>query len=519
MTNTRSEPLPLTAGGAPDDFFRNLLDAAPDAMIIVGADGRIVIVNAEAEKMFGLTREQMLGQPIETLLPRRFRERHQQHRGNYAREPRLRGMGTGMELLALRSDGTEFPVEISLSPIGAPSGALVVSAIRDVTERHRIESELKAARQAAERASKANTAFLSAASHDLRQPVQALRLLNGALRRTVTDRLALEMIESQQDSLDAMTNLLNSLLDISRLDAGAFEPNIEDFPLQSLIGRLAAEFSRQAQQKGLTFHADPCDATVRSDPNLLTEIIQNFVSNAVRYTRRGHVRLSCTREGNELSIAVSDTGIGIPEEELEKIFVEFHQVRREGRKKEGVGLGLSITRRLADLLGHTIEVRSKPGEGSCFSVRVPLVAAVGIPEKKPHKPGREAPSPSGFVLIVEDDEQVAKAWSLLLRAEGYRVAGAASVAELRALLGELDGVPDLIVSDYHLLDGSNGIQAVHAVRAATGVCMPAFIVTGDTSKIMQEVEEVENSRILSKPIGPDELLRLAHGAIERGLPD
>ncbi len=204
------------AADLPEDLFRRILDAAPDPLVIVDANGRIIFANAEAEAVFGYRRAELLGRPIELLLPERHRVSHEQHRRHYGEAPRLRAMGVGLELTGLRADGSEFPVEISLSPITTNTTTIVVSAIRDVTERHRSEQELHAARQAAERANKANTAFLSAASHDLRQPVQALNLLNGALRRTVKDPLALEMIESQQDSLEAMTSLLNSLLDISR---------------------------------------------------------------------------------------------------------------------------------------------------------------------------------------------------------------------------------------------------------------------------------------------------------------
>ena len=502
---------------ATDGFFRKLLDAAPDAMIIVDTGGRIVIVNGAAEKMFGYTRQQLLGACVEMLLPERFRARHAVRRKSYEKAPNVRGMGIGGEFAALHSDGSEFPVEISLSPIDGPSGALVVSAIRDITKRHRIDQELKGAHEAAERASKANNAFLSAASHDLRQPVQALRLLAGALQRTVTDPLALEMIESQQDSLDAMTNLLNSLLDISRLDAGALEPSIEEFSVNTLIGRLAAEFSRQAQQKQLNLRADPCEQTVRSDPNLLGEIIQNFVSNAVRYTREGSVRLSYTVRGDELSIEVRDSGIGIPPDQLDKIFLEFYQIPHDRRKKEGVGLGLSIARRLADLLGHAIDVESTPGEGSCFSVRVPIVPGDEDTAIRRRKSAGNAPKACGLIVIVEDDVNVAKAWQLLLISEGYRVAGAATAAEVNALIAGLDELPELILSDFYLSDGSNGIEAVRAIREAFGSCIPAFIVTGDTSKIIQGIGKVENCRILRKPVGPDELLRVARAAIEEGL--
>jgi protein-histidine pros-kinase len=234
-------------------YFRMLLESAPDAMIIIDEQGKIAIANAQSEEMFGYGRHEMLGQPVEMLLPDRLRGTHVGHREGFAAQPRLRPMGLGQELLARRKDGSEFPVEISLSPVRSAEGHYVSSVIRDVTERRRMEREIIAARQEAERANKANSAFLAAASHDLRQPVQALSLLNGALRRTVKDERALEMIDSQEHSLIAMTNLLNSLLDISRLDAGAVSPELEDFPIQRLIDRLSDEFARQAQHVGLEF--------------------------------------------------------------------------------------------------------------------------------------------------------------------------------------------------------------------------------------------------------------------------
>lgn len=506
----------LPAADTPDSFFRTLLDAAPDAMIVVGADGRIAIVNTEAEKMFGYPRERMLGERIEMLLPDRYRTRHVQHRARYADAPRVRAMGTGMELAGLRSDGTEFPVEISLSPIDSGSGSFVASVIRDVTERYQIEQALTAAREAAERAQKANTAFLAAASHDLRQPVQALALLSGALRRTVKDPLALEMIQSQQGSLDAMTNLLNSLLDISRLDAGAFEPNVEEFPVQRLFHRLASELSRQAKQKKLRFDVESSKTLIRSDPHLLGEIIQNLASNAVRYTEEGGIQLSCVEHEQDVSIAVTDTGIGIESDQFENIFKEFHQIKSASRKKEGFGLGLAITRRLTDLLGHTISVKSTPGKGSSFSVRVPRGRSDGDQEPTVDESIAAVPSPTGLIVIVEDDVKVAKAWELLLRAEGYRVAVAESAADAGRLAETLQDDVQLIISDYHLADGSNGIDATRALRDVLGAEIPAFVVTGDTSRIAANVEELENCRIMSKPISPDVLLRLARSAIDAG---
>ena len=500
-----------------EPYFRNLLESAPDAMIIVDEDGKISVVNEQAEKMFGYSREQMVGESIEFLLPSRVREAHIEHRNAYTESPSLRPMGLGMELQGCRSDGSEFPVEISLSPVTTGSGSFVSSVIRDVTKRKKMEREIIAARQAAERANKANSAFLAAASHDLRQPVQALSLLNGALRRTVKDPLALEMVESQEHSLTAMTNLLNSLLDISRLDAGAVRPEIEDFSIQRLVDRLSAEFSRQAIHKGLKFDAESCNTVIRTDPNLIGEIIQNFVSNAIRYTDKGNVHLGCEEIGDKLRVKVTDTGIGIDQDQLEEIFTEFHQCKTPGSNTEGFGLGLAIVRRLADLLGHEVTVDSSPGEGSCFCIAMPVVRGQTTVERTSDSDD-VAPDAnlSGLIILIEDDVKVANAWGHLLEAEGFRVATAASASEARAVVNHLDCDPDLIISDFHLLDGSTGVEAVSSIRKDIGKNIPAFIVSGDTSKVVQDARSLENSAIMNKPINTARLLESARTAIVKG---
>ncbi|NIL92910.1 MAG: PAS domain S-box protein [Woeseiaceae bacterium] len=498
-------------------YFRVLIESAPDAMIIVDDGGEIVIVNGQAERMFGYDRDEMLGNTIEMLLPERIRATHVGHRRKFTDQPELRPMGIGMELVGQRKDGSEFPVEISLSPVSTPKASFVSSVIRDVTERKRMEAEIIAARQEAERANKANSAFLAAASHDLRQPVQALSLLNGALRRTVKNERALEMIQSQEHSLTAMTNLLNSLLDISRLDAGAVIPEFEVFPIQRLIDRLSAEFARQAQHKGLTFTSCDCEAVVRSDPNLLGEIIQNLVSNAIRYTDRGQVDLRCSRVNGSCCLEIEDTGIGISEDQLEEIFREFHQVRNSKSSKEGFGLGLAIVRRLGDLLGHEIGVRSNLGEGSVFSVSIPITD--GEVESADGSDGLDdhvAEEVSGLVILIEDDTSIANAWGHLLEAEGYRVATAASAQEARALINHIDQEPALIVSDFHLLDGSTGVEAVVDIREHFERNIPAFIVTGDTSKVVKEAHTIDNCTLLNKPVNTARLLSAARIATRSG---
>lgn len=499
-------------------YFRQLLESAPDAMIIIDDKGKIAIVNGQAEEMFGYKREDMLGQAIEMLLPERLHEGHKTHRQSFADNPRLRPMGLGFDLLARRQDASEFPVEISLSPVKSSAGSFVSTVIRDVTERKRMQDEIIAARQEAERANKANSAFLAAASHDLRQPVQALSLLNGALRRTVKDKRALEMVDNQQYSLTAMTNLLNSLLDISRLDAGVVTPELEDFPIQRLIDRLSDEFARQAQHVGLEFTSSACPTVVNSDPNLLAEIIQNFVSNAIRYTDKGSVRLECSESKGRCVVKVIDTGIGIDADQLEEIFREFHQCKAPGASKEGFGLGLAIVKRLSDLLGMTIRVTSDIGKGSCFSVSIPAVSGEAT-----HDEGdisvdtgvREIAS--GLVILIEDDVNVANAWGLLLEAEGYSVATAASATEARALLKHLDETPALLISDFHLLDGSTGVEAVSAIREFFEEHIPAFIVSGDTSKVVKEARLLDNCTLMCKPIDTNRLLAAARHAVGTGI--
>lgn len=509
----------ISSDNTSEAYFRNVLESAPDAMIIIDHFGKITVVNGQAEKMFGYDREELLGQEVEILLPESMRARHISHRAGFAATPQLRPMGTDLELFGRRSDGTEFPVEISLSPFSSATGAFVSSVIRDVTNRKAMEADLIAARQEAERANKANTAFLAAASHDLRQPVQALALLNGALRRTVNNDLAVEMIESQQHSLDAMTNLLNSLLDISRLDAGKVEPEFEDFRIQRLVDRLFAEFSRQAKQKNLGFRLVSCDETVvRSDPNLLSEILQNFVSNAIRYTDKGEICLRCREGGEHLWIDVTDTGIGIDESQIAEIFREFHQIKTPGIDKEGFGLGLAIVKRLANLLEHEIGVDSDVGNGSTFSICLPIVAQYGVSGTStvPDHAGRSEAVASGLIVLIEDDVNVANAWGLLLEAEGHRVATAASAKDAAAVIKHLAAAPDLIISDFHLLDGSTGVEAVGMVREAFEKNIPAFIVTGDTSKMIQEARLIDNCIILNKPVNTDTLLNNASTAIRSG---
>ncbi|MEM6512004.1 MAG: PAS domain S-box protein [Pseudomonadota bacterium] len=497
-------------------YFRTLLETAPDAMIIVDPQGVITVVNSQTESMFGYTREQLLGQSIEKLLPLRLHQIHRSHREGYIDAPEVRPMGQGRELLGRRSNGEEFSVEISLSPVETEAGRFVSSTVRDVTERDRMEKQIIAARQEAERANKANTAFLAAASHDLRQPVQALSLLNGALRRTVQDERALSMIESQENSLTAMTNLLNSLLDISRLDAGAITPEFEEFPMFRVVDRLAAEFGRQAHHKGLAFSAATCPTVVRSDPSMLGEILQNLVSNAIRYTEEGVVTITCAHVEDRCRLEVRDTGVGIAEDELETIFQEFNQGSSKTATKEGFGLGLAIVRRMADLLDVRVHVKSEPGIGSSFTLEIPAVEMQLDSREEQPKVRPDPGQSSGLILLIEDNVNVSDAWAMLLESEGYTVRQATSTPETVALFNTLDETPSLVISDFHLAENSTGVGAIRAVRERFECSVPAFIVSGDTSKVVSDARPIENCKLFRKPINTDELLDAARLAVDSG---
>jgi len=239
----------------------------------------------------------------------------------------------------------------------------------EMIERAQIKDALRAARQAADEANRAKDRFLATASHDLRQPLQTLYFLNQVLRRMIHDADAGEVIAGQEKAIGSMSELLNALLDISKLESGAVEPQIDDVALAPLFEELRLEFSALAQSKGLHFETANCSEIVRTDPQLLAQILRNLLSNAIRYTKTGFVRLQCEREGEQIRIDVEDTGIGIPEEHLSRIFDEFYQVGVVPNSvREGSGLGLSIVRRLVRLLNHHMRVHSRLGAGSAFSV-------------------------------------------------------------------------------------------------------------------------------------------------------
>src|SRR5919109_1372207 len=341
-------------------FAQKALDAAPDAMIIIDESGVIRFANRQASVLFGHPHDELIGRPVEQLMPERLRALHVAHRQAFLTSARVRPMGAGLQLLAQRADGTEFPVEISLSPIDDDGRTLVAAAIRDVTDRKRVQADLVHARESADRANQVKSRFLATASHDLRQPLQTLALLNGTLRRTVDDATVTELLAQQEQAIAGMSRLLNALLDISKLESGAIKPDPSDFVVNALFEELRREFAAVASTKGLSFKVIPSEDCVHSDPSLVGQVLRNLVSNAIKYTHKGWVALRCLHERPSfVRIEVSDSGVGIPNDQLLYIYEEFYQVGiPTNTTRDGYGLGLSIVQRIVKLLGLTLEVHS-----------------------------------------------------------------------------------------------------------------------------------------------------------------
>ena len=488
------------------ELVRSVLDSAPDAMIVIDSGGNILFANTQVTALFGFAIDEVVGKPVEVLMPQRFRTRHTGHRANYGQNVRVRPMGMGLDLYGVRKDGSEFPVEISLSPIGQDDGMVVAAAIRDVTERKRAERALEEARHDAERANLAKSRFLATASHDLRQPLQTLGLLNGALRRMTGDEECLEVLREQDQAIDAMARLLNGLLDISKLESGAVKPELIDFDIAPLFEAMRRDFANLAANKGLRLSIDTPRAHVHSDLALVGQVLRNLLSNAIKYTQEGSVELRCVPRGAKLRIEVRDTGLGIASDQLGQIFDEFYQVGiSPNSSRDGYGLGLSIVQRIARLLDIRVEVASTPGQGSVFAIELPAAAAPGITAES-RQADSVAPrnAASQHILLVEDEPGVRNAMRSLLKIEGYQVTVAASAEEALARLG--DGPLDLIVTDYHLEQGRTGTQVIAAARERRGPAVKAILVTGDTSAAIRDMQGDEHLRIASKPINSDELL-------------
>jgi two-component system CheB/CheR fusion protein len=491
-------------------YSAGIVDTVRQPLVVLDAELRVISASRSFYRSFSVNPEETVGRQLGAVDDR------------HLDVPAIRGFLE--RLRAGETDIEDYEIEIDLPSTGRRSLLMNAQEIRrqplaerqilvsleDVTERHRVAAALEAARQQAERANLAKSRFLAAASHDLRQPLQTISLLQGILAKKLKDDDTLRLVAKLDETLGAMSGMLNTLLDINQLEAGIVEPERVDFRVSDMLEQLKTEFAYHTESRGLDWRMVPCSLIVKSDPRLLEQMIRNLLSNAVKYTRRGKVLLGCRRRGNKLRIEVWDTGIGIPEEQIQAIFEEFHQLDNTARERmRGLGLGLSIVQRLADLLGHPIDVHSQSGKGSMFSVEVPIGHL--LRDKLSGTVQSVAANPAartGAILVVEDDPSVREMLDLLLQSEGHRTAAAAEGKAALTLAARGVIRPDVIVADSNLPGGLNGLQVVAALRATLHREIPVVILTGDISaQTMREIAQ-QGCVQLNKPVRAEELTRL-----------
>ena len=374
----------------------------------------------------------------------------------------------------------------------------------DITERKRFEEEISRAQKLAERADRAKSVFLAAASHDLRQPLQTLKFLQGSLEQQHPDGEGRALIADIGRSIDTMSSMLSSLLDINRLEAGNLSPSKSDFAVNDVFNSVATDLLRPLKEKGLQWRVVPCDVVVHSDKRMLEEMLRNLMSNAIRYTDRGKILLGCRRANDKLRIEVWDTGIGIPGDQLPNIFEEYYCDPERG----GFGLGLAIVRRLGEILDHRVDVRSTPGKGTAFSIEVPRGRAQTGVSESVHTSDPEAELFRGTVLVIEDDASGRSALTRMLKLMGISAIGVATTSDAAALIEHKGLCPDLVLCDYNLPGPMNGVESIKALRSALAWNLPAIVMTGDTRANTMEVVAAHGLSVLVKPFPGDELIRL-----------
>lgn len=489
------------------DHAQALLALSPDATFIVDEDGNILFASQQTTALLGYEPEELIGKAVEMLIPKKLMGGHVKIRRNYVKNPSLRPMGLGQELHALTKDGRHVPVEVSLSPIETSDGMLVSAAVRDVSYRKEYERELKAARDTAEQANRAKSRFLAAASHDLRQPLQSLSAYLEVLKHRVEGDVFQSVADKMDLSLKAMGGLLDALLDISQLESGSIEPKLAAFSLQGLLDTVIASNRPAAEQKYLVLTSLPTNLAVHSDITLLTRIIDNFVTNAIRYTEQGEVRVDCTLQGDQVRVAVTDTGVGIPPDQVSHIFQDYYQLGNAARERnKGLGLGLAIVQRISNLLGHQVDVQSVLNEGSVFSIIVPLARQDDVHETDLLATSTGTEGGQTKLLLVDDDPAVLDSLKLLLGLSGFDIVAAKDPTEALDYM-ESGGEPDILITDYRL-PVMNGVDLVKRVRGLAERDIPAVLISGDTSEEKIRDSELANYHVMHKPSNAKDLIAL-----------
>lgn len=483
--------------------LKAVIENAPFAIILKDAKGRYATMNRQAEDWTGTTLAKAAGKLPEALFSAGLAtsERNRDLEVlKYGRIISYEMKGEG-EYSGHTFWVTKFPI---LGQSGEPAGLGTITS--DISDRKRSEQVLLRQMEKAEESSDAKTRFLAAASHDLRQPLHSMELMLEILARQLTDPGQQELVSDIVQAANIAAGLLNPLLDFSRLEAGMEDAEIVDFPVVSLLRDMDVGFRSQAAEADLELRIMPCSATIRSDPVLLSRIVSNFLSNAIRYTEEGRILLGCRRVGDALRIEVWDMGPGIDGAHLNSIFEEFHQVESTKRDRDqGLGLGLAIVKAQATLLNHEVRVRSRPGRGSTFAIEVPMTKPADDADSTATKAAEPTATESldGLrMLILEDDAAILRATKALLERWGCTVATAASQEEAMNVIDREEMMFDLLIADYHLENNENGVDTVVQMQDRLDYDVPAIIVTADiSSESLQHVMD-NDFPLLQKPFRP-----------------
>jgi PAS domain S-box-containing protein len=476
-----------------EQFFRSVLELAPDGMMVVDAQGVIQLANAQCEKLFSYPRSELIGQKVEMLVPVEARDGHEALRRGFVSNPTGRPMGSGGELRGLRKDGSQFPIEIGLSPLPPRLGeeSRIAVSIRDITERREQEAALRAEKLKAEEATKAKSAFLANMSHEIRTPMNGIMGMTELALDTDLTAEQRDYLNTVKSSADALLSLLNDILDFSKIEAGRIELDPIEFLLRDSISDTLNPLALRASSKGLelAYDVDPAvpDALI-GDVYRLRQVLVNLIGNAIKFTERGEVVVAVKlieRKGDDLTLnfAVRDTGIGIAPDAAARLFRPFEQAESSTtRKYGGTGLGLAISRQLVELMGGQIKLDSIHGQGSTFSFTVNLKAGT----ERPSTPVDDAAKlfKGKTALVVDDNATNRRILTGMLDHWGLRSVAADSAAAALAMIDRSRNAGDeisLVLTDLHMPE-MDGFELTQALRQRTDARnLPIFMLTSSAS--------------------------------------